>query len=377
MKEISEQRSPGLYIHVPFCLSKCPYCNFHSTTDLDAVPRYLEALMREMALFRGTFSAFDTVYLGGGTPSVLAAPQIASILNGVRRNFDIAKDAEITVECNPADIALPYLDALLNLGVNRLNIGVQSFHNPVLRFLGRRHNAAEALAAVDASLKAGFRNTGIDLIYGVPGQDMDAWLQTLAAAVSFRLPHLSCYQLTVEEHTPLGARVRQGECAAPSEEAQLDFFMTTSSMLAEAGYIHYEVSNFALAESLASRHNRKYWDHTPYLGLGPAAHSFANGKRRWNKSSVTDYCEALEAGLSPAAGEETLSAEDLAFEAVFLGLRTRKGIPEALLCGASGTLHPKKALLDRLLDEGYLERQDGFLRPTRKGMAIADSLALL
>jgi oxygen-independent coproporphyrinogen-3 oxidase len=377
MKETSDRRSPGLYIHVPFCLSKCPYCNFASTTDLDAVPCYLEALMAEMALFRDTFAAFDTIYLGGGTPSVLNAGQIASILNGVRGNFDIAKDAEITVECNPADVTPPYLDGLLAIGVNRLNIGVQSFHNPVLRFLGRRHNAAAALAAVDAALKAGVRNTGIDLIYGVPGQDMDAWLQTLAAAVSFRLPHLSCYQLTVEEHTPLGARVRQGECAAPSEEAQLDFFMTTSSMLAEAGYIHYEVSNFALAESLASRHNRKYWDHTPYLGLGPAAHSFADGKRRWNKSSVSEYCDALGAGRSPAAGEETLTAEDLAFEALFLGLRTRKGIPESLLDDGTGTPPSKKALLERLLDEGYLERQDGFLRPTRKGMAVADGLALL
>ncbi len=377
MKEISEQRSPGLYIHVPFCVSKCPYCNFHSTTDLNAAPRYLEALMREMALFRGTFAAFDTIYLGGGTPSVLTAGQIGSILNGVRRSFDIAQNAEITVECNPADITLPYLDALLNLGINRLNIGVQSFHNPVLRFLGRRHNAADALAAVDAALKAGFRNTGIDLIYGVPGQDMDAWLQTLAAAVSFRLPHLSCYQLTVEEHTPLGAMIRQGKCAAPSEEAQVDFFMTTSSMLAEAGYIHYEVSNFALTEAKASRHNQKYWDHTPYLGLGPAAHSFANGKRRWNKSSVAEYCGALEANRSPAAGEETLSAEELAFETVFLGLRTRKGIPESLLYGGSGVPAPQGALLERLLDEGYLERRDGFLKPTRKGMAVADSLALL
>jgi len=379
MKESLCRNPAGLYIHVPFCVSKCPYCNFQSTTSLGEISDYLRALLKEMEIYRDTFTSFDTVYLGGGTPSLLSVSQVDTILNGIHRNFKLETDLEITIETNPANVTLLYLKDLRTIGVNRLNIGIQSFNDRILRFLGRRHTAAEALSALEAATVSGFQNTGIDLIYGVPGQEMDAWMQTLKTALSFHLPHLSCYQLTIEPGTPLGASLRREEFVAPTEDRQYEFFMLTADTLEQSGYIHYEVSNFAASLSLTSRHNQKYWDHTPYLGLGSAAHSFREEKRWWNLSSVGAYLEAFNVGRTPVASSESLTPEELFFEAIFLGLRTRKGINLSTISSlyADQTWIGNKAVLDKLLDEDILEIADGFLKPTRRGLAIADSLALL
>ena len=330
-------------------------------------------------MVQGGFDPFDTVYLGGGTPSILGIGPLQNILAMVRKNFELLPDAEITVEANPADLDLSLLECLRAFGVNRLNIGIQSFDQKMLDFLGRRHSSKQGLSAIERSRKAGFDNIGLDLIYGVPGQDMESWLKTLKQALAFSPEHLSCYQLTLETKTPLGMRYEKGDFFLPGEELQYDFFMKTSELLEEAGYIHYEVSNFARGMTFASRHNQKYWNHTPYLGLGPAAHSFLGDQRWWNQRSVERYITDIRAGRSPIEGAETLTMEQLRLETLFLGLRTKKGIhlkefSEQYDCDL---VAEKNGIVTQLREEGLLSIQNGHLAPTRAGLAVADNLSLI
>jgi oxygen-independent coproporphyrinogen-3 oxidase len=263
------------------------------------------------------------------------------------------------------------------IGINRVNIGVQSFDQEVLAFLGRRHSAKQAISAIEASRKAGFHNLGLDLIYAVPGQSTDSWLDTLKQAVAFSPEHLSCYQLTLEAKTPLGKRYQAGEFSIPGEELQYEFFMKTAQFLEEAGYIHYEVSNFARETKLASRHNQKYWDHSPYLGLGPAAHSFQENRRWWNHRSVDEYITAINAGNLPVEETEILTMEQLRLEALCLGLRTKKGLylEDFKNRYDYDLFAKKKKMLDKLQEEGFISIQNGRLSPTQAGLALADSLS--
>ena len=286
---------PGLYIHIPFCIRKCAYCGFYSVTDLTRIPDFLAALRREMNLNKGVYREFDTVYIGGGTPSVLAAADLERLIGDIRTAFTITSDAEITLEANPGDITAGLLATLRRAGVNRLNIGCQSFDDETLAFLGRRHQSRQALEAIRLARDAGFDNLGIDLIYGLPGPSGNAfavWLDTLRTTLSLHPEHLSCYQLTVEADTPLAALRQEGRIIFPDDDLQAQYFFRTAEILEEAGYRHYEVSNFARGDRFHSRHNSKYWDHSPYLGLGPAAHSFDGRQRRWNHRSL----DSLSAG---------------------------------------------------------------------------------
>jgi len=376
-------KTPGLYIHIPFCLSKCLYCDFYSLTSISAIPDFLDALFKEMEMYHNRFNPFDTVYIGGGTPSLLSPQQLENILKRVRKNFDLISDPEITpeitMETNPADLNRSFLESMRKIGINRINIGVQSFDEKVLDFLGRRHSVRQAISAVEGSRKAGFHNIGLDLIYGVPAQDIESWLDTLKQAVAFSPEHISCYQLTLESKTPLGIRYQTGEFSLPGEELQYEFFMKTSEFLEDAGYIHYEVSNFARGKEHTSRHNQKYWDHSPYLGLGPSAHSFQCNQRWWNHRSLDQYLAAINAGNLPVEGTETLTMEQLRLEALYLGLRTKKGI---FLQDFENRYHTdlfteKKKILAKLEEEGFISIQDGYLHPTQSGLAVADSLSLI
>ena len=371
--------TPGLYIHIPFCKSKCPYCNFYSITSLTRIDEFLNALFREMEMYRETFTRFDTIYIGGGTPSLLAVEHFDSILSQIRNAFIISPNPEITIEINPADTAQEYLESLRQLGGNRLNIGVQSFDDTVLAFLKRRHSVHQALDTIETARKAGFENIGIDLIYGVPGQDMDSWLDTVSQALSFEAAHISCYQLTIEAGTPLGLRHGRGEFVSPDEDLQHAFFIKTSETLENAGYVHYEVSNFAKDMSLASKHNQKYWNHTPYLGLGPAAHSFTGHKRWWNHSSLDEYIRDIETEKPPLNASEMLDSEQLYLEALFLGLRTKMGIQLHNFSEKYGydLISEKGDALARLAKAGFVEIKNGYLQPTRNGLAVADTLALI
>ncbi len=370
---------PGLYIHIPFCVSRCLYCDFYSSTSFSAFPDFLDALFKEMAMYRNRFKAFDTVYLGGGTPSLLSSQQLKNILMSARQNFELFPNTEITIEANPADLNQSLLESMREIGINRINIGVQSFDQKVLGFLGRRHSTKQAISAIEASRKAAFHNMGLDLIYAVPGQTMDSWLDTLQQTVASSPEHLSCYQLTLEAKTPLGRRYQAGEFCIPGEELQYEFLMKTSQFLEETGYIHYEVSNFARGIEFASRHNQKYWDHSPYLGLGPAAHSFQCNQRWWNYRSLDQYVAAINAGNLPVEGTEILTTEQLRLEALYLGLRTKKGV---YLEDFKKQYHydlftEKKEMLNKLREEGFILIQEGYLRPTRTGLAITDSLSLI
>jgi len=370
---------PGLYIHIPFCLSKCHYCDFYSLTSISAVPDFLDTLFKEMEMYRNRFNPFDTVYIGGGTPSLLSPQQLESILISVQKNFDLISTPEITVETNPADLDQSSLELMREIGINRINIGVQSFDEKILNFLGRRHSVKQAISAVEASRKAGFHNIGLDLIYGVPEQDIESWLGTLKQAVAFSPEHISCYQLTLESKTPLGMRCQAGEFSLPGEELQYEFFMNTTEFLEDAGYIHYEVSNFALETEYTSRHNQKYWDHSPYLGLGPAAHSFQYNRRWWNHHSLDRYLAAINAGNLPTEETEILTMEQLRLEALYLGLRTKEGVCLQDLKNRYDydLFTEKKEILDKLQEEGFISIRDGYLFPTKTGLAVADSLSLI
>lgn len=376
---VMENNQAGLYIHFPFCLSKCGYCSFYSISSIHLIPEFVKTVSREMAFYENSFQSFDTIYIGGGTPSLLSIQQIDDILKSANDIFDIDRQTEITMEVNPGDVSFEYFQQLRKRGINRLNIGIQSFNDSLLKFLGRRHSAEESIAAVEGARQAGFDNIGIDLIYGVYGQDMTTWRKTLNKALSFFPEHLSCYQLSLDGKTPLHKQYRKESLQLPAENEALDFFITTSKTLTDAGYIHYEVSNFARTDSLKSRHNMKYWRHAPYLGLGPAAHSFLDSMRWWNKADIKAYLNAVGEGKKPVDKSESLSMEQLALESLFLSMRTKDGIHLQQYKNRFGTdiLVDKKQVIDELMKSGLLELKDGSLKPTLDGMAVADSLALI
>jgi len=376
---MTDEGIPGLYIHIPFCRTKCHYCGFYSTTVFAQVPDFLQAIGKEMDFYRRDYDVFDTIYIGGGTPSALSVKDLAIILAGVADKFSISSNAEITLEANPGDLSLPLLKDLRRLGINRLNLGIQSFADDTLDFLGRRHNRHQAILAIELAHKAGFDNLGLDLIYGIPGQELAGWIDTLRQALLFQPSHLSCYQLTMEPETPLAVRHSQGEISLLDEERLADFFFQTATALDEAGYLHYEVSNFARDEASLSRHNQKYWQHTPYLGLGPAAHSFRDNKRWWNRRDVSRYIGDLKSDAAPLEAKEMLTPGQLRLEALFLGLRTKRGIDLENYRSRYGCnlLTEKHATIAFFIERGLLEVTANHLRPTLAGMAVADSLALI
>jgi putative oxygen-independent coproporphyrinogen III oxidase len=369
----SAPSAPGLYLHVPFCRTKCPYCDFYSVlAPASMVGRWLDAVSREMELHSGTFPSFDTLYIGGGTPSLLSLGELTALIGRLRERFDFADDTEITIEANPDDIDAGRLAAYRELGINRLSLGVQSFDNEELRFLRRRHDAASAVAALSGAREAGFANIGIDLIYGYEGQSLASWKRTLERAIEFSPEHISCYQMTIEPRTEFGRMLEAGSLTAADEESERSFFIATSTLLSERGYLHYEISNFARGEELVSRHNHKYWRHAPYLGLGPSAHSFQNGTRWWNVRSVGRYCESLERGIDPVDGREALEADQLALERVFLGFRTRDGVALSDLRG----YRRWEGALEELIRESLVTVSRGRAVPTLEGLLVADRLPL-
>ncbi len=374
-----EASVPGLYIHIPFCRTKCGYCDFYSVTDTKLITGFLNALFKEIDKYWEEFREFDTVYIGGGTPSLLSLDQIKALLDKIRHAFTIPSDAEITIEVNPADWGKNDLHKARDIGINRISIGVQSFNDKELIFLGRRHNSQQAMRTIQDAVDAGFGNIGIDLIYDLPGRTFQQWQDSLMKALSLEPAHLSCYELELKPHTPLGLRCEKGEFRLRTEDARRDFFMRTSEILEESGYIHYEISNFARGMDKASRHNQKYWDHTPYLGLGPSAHSFRWQRRWWNHESLHDYISNIEGSQLPVGASEELTGDQLRLEALFLGLRTRKGIDLVQYQSRYGydLMEEKGPVLKELGRTGLIEIECGCIRPTRAGMAVADSLALL
>ncbi|UCF93591.1 MAG: radical SAM family heme chaperone HemW [Desulfobacterales bacterium] len=385
MKLDSERVAPaGLYVHIPFCRRKCPYCDFYSISDVSLIPAFLQALQREMQMLRPVPLAFDTLYLGGGTPSVLGADNIGQIMEGVRRCFTIRPAAEITVEVNPGTAGFEQLKAYRAHGVNRLSIGVQSFQEAHLNFLGRIHSGRDGRRVFEGARRAGCDNIGIDLIYGLPGQSIPSWRLDLQQAVDLQPEHLSCYMLTFESGTPMGKDLRRGRVRRPDEARVRELFDTTVDFLDSHGYVQYEISNFARAAApngvpQFSRHNQKYWHFAPYLGLGPAAHSFIEPQRSWNHRRVQTYIRDLEAGRLPRAAQEVLTAEQLMIEAIYLGLRTIDGIDLAGFqqrFGFSFVQAFQEVIVD-LAGRGLIQTARQRCALTRAGLAYLDSITAM
>ncbi|MEJ2655783.1 MAG: radical SAM family heme chaperone HemW [Desulfobacterales bacterium] len=332
----SDTPPAGLYIHIPFCLKKCPYCDFYSVTDPSLQAPFLDALISEMALIEKNALIFDTLYIGGGTPSILDNVVLERIIETARQHFNILSEAEITLEVNPGTATLKRLKYYRKAGVNRINIGIQSFNPDHLCFLGRIHSARDAHTAVKWAQKTGYENIGLDLIYGIPGQTTASWLKDLQTAVELQPQHLSCYMLTYETGTPMHNDCQSRVFTPLPEHRVCELYETTVAFLDAHHYIQYETSNFAL-ESIGksgikstlthvSRHNMKYWNFAPYIGLGPSAHSFIPPYRFWNHSSVKKYIRELAAGRLACAEKELLNQEQRLIEAVYLGLRQNSGI---------------------------------------------------
>jgi len=385
--------APGLYLHVPFCSTICPYCDFSVMRSASpARERFASRLVVEVGLaapaWRDT-RPFDTVYFGGGTPSQLPPEDLARVLAACRTHLAFATPAPwIFLEANPEDVTHEACAAWRGLGVRTLSLGVQSFSDETLRFLGRRHTGQEASAAVETALAAGFDTVSIDLIFGLRGQTAEDWQLQLATAVSLEPQHLSCYQLTIHAGTRFGVQAKHGQLPELPEDDQATLFELAHRFLADAGWPAYEVSNFARAPLHQSRHNRKYWDHTPYLGLGPSAHSLSAAdasspaRRWWNERGTPRWEKRLAAGERPIEGQELLGPKDLAEEALLLGLRTTAGIDLDSLTTRYGVdlLSANGALVTRLTDEGLVvvraDAEGGrHLVPTLSGLAVADGLA--
>jgi len=368
----------GVYVHVPFCRSKCRYCDFSSHVPAAGeMDRYANALATEIEL-RAIPRPVATVYFGGGTPSFFGADRLCAALARIGDAFSLSPDCEITIEANPSDVTAEWLAAIRAAGVNRLSLGIQSLRDEELRFLGRRHGVAEAVGAVRRAREAGFDNLSVDLIAGLPGDTAESVANSLKDAVAKLAPeHVSCYQLTVAGGTPLAEAVKRGEVRMPDADAQADILIAVHETLGRLGYAGYEVSNFARAAEYRSRHNSATWRGEDYIGLGPAAHSFLNPVRSWNTSNTDDYCAALEQGTLPVGGEERLTSTQHAWEIILLGLRTTDGVSlEKLLALGFDLPAEKEAELCQAFSSGLIRRSTDRVVPTLRGMALADRLAL-
>ena len=334
----------GLYVHIPFCETKCPYCDFNTYAGINhLLPPYLAALDREIQVWGATLGhpTVNSVFLGGGTPSMLSPAQIATLLSTVRETFTIAVGAEVTAEVNPDDASVERLLAFREAGVNRISLGVQSLDDGELQRLGRRHGAAEALEALAAIWDAGYTNFSADLMYGLPHQGMDTWRRTVECVIAAGPPHVSAYALTMEEGTPFGKQAADGQLPEQDTDLAADMYWWADDAFARAGLRNYEISNWA-RQGMASRHNTMYWHNVPYLGVGPGAHSFIGGYRFANMKSPVGYMtkvrlwEALDGGVDvllrehpgPVADIDPMNARTEMADNVILGLRLAEGVSD-------------------------------------------------
>lgn len=323
----------GIYIHIPFCKQACTYCDFHFSTSLQQKDELVEALCKEMAKRREFLrTPPETLYFGGGSPSILDEKDLKKIFKALNRNFDLGHLQEVTLESNPDDHSPERLKLWQSVGINRLSIGIQSFADRDLRMMNRAHNSLQALSCVKEARDAGFDSLSIDLIYGIPGQSMNEWQENLDIALSLGTDHISAYCLTVEEKTALNHQVKKGLVSEKPEEDIEAEYHYMHALLELEGYVHYEISNFAKVGKEA-RHNSSYWSGKPYLGLGPSAHSFDGEEiRSWNVSNNAAYIKAIKKGEAFYESEE-LTKKDRANEIIMTGLRTRQGIDKNQLPG--------------------------------------------
>jgi len=378
-EELITVQPSGIYIHIPFCIRKCCYCDFYSVTDLSIKEVFVKSLLAEMKMIQEYNFQFDTLYIGGGTPSLLDAEDIYQIIKTGHQRFNILSDSEITIEVNPGTVKYEQMKDYCSMGINRINIGVQSFQDKYLNFLTRIHSGEAAHQAIQNAQKAGFDNIGTDLIYGIPGQSEKSWLSDLQTAAEYNPSHISCYMLTYESGTTLDNERKKGNIRIQSEDFIAHLFEITVEFLEEHGYVHYEISNFARSPLEMSRHNRKYWSFIPYLGLGPSAHSFILPVRYWNYRSVKEYIHTVQNGKLPIEGEEILTRDQQIMEVICVGLRKKEGIDLRDFQKRFGvsfySLFGKIA--KELESEGFIKADQDCCMLSRKGMLFLDSIAAL
>ncbi len=367
----------ALYIHIPYCASRCGYCAFYSSTFEGNRKDYIEALCREMDLRKEYLKgeSVRTIYLGGGTPSQLTIGELEAILNHARSVFDCSSVEELTVEVNPDDVTDEYVQGLRSLSVNRVSIGIQSFHDDELKTINRRHSAAQAIEAVACIKRNGITNVSIDLMYGLPGQTLDLWRDNLQQTIQMEVPHVSAYSLTYEEGTRLTRLVSGGELKPVDEDTCADMFSLLREQLSAAGYVQYEISNFA-KPGMESKHNSSYWNETLYIGLGASAHSFKRDSRQWNISNTRVYIEKVLSGANDFFEVEHLDLDTRYNDYVMTTLRTRKGMDLAHLKSAFGETLYSYCMENAksFLSNGLLEIEADTLRLTEKGIFVSDGI---
>ena len=359
----------GLYIHIPFCKSRCIYCGFFSTTKLDLRQPYVDALCQEMKLRCQEHDEVRTIYLGGGTPSQLTISQLLQLFHRAYIYYKVKNDAEVTIEVNPDDVTEEFANALASLPVNRVSMGIQTFSNERLRFLHRRHTSEQVTMAVDRLRTAGIKNISIDLIYGFPGETLVDWETDIAQALSLQVEHISTYCLMFEEGTPLHQMLNEGHLTETDEELERQMYETLIRRLEAAGYEHYELSNFA-RRGFHSRHNSSYWDGSPYIGIGAAAHSYDIKSRSWNIDDIDQYIQGMTNGKR--IYEEELIDENTRYnDTITVALRTAKGMDLSALSPNHRSYCLKNA--QRFLDDKLLElTPDHRLRLTHRGLFVSD-----
>ncbi len=360
----------GIYIHIPFCRQACHYCNFHFSTSLRKKQPLLQALHKEIELSAGNAPLIETIYIGGGTPSILDAAETYALLQKVFLFFKVDANAEVTLEANPDDITPEKLQAWKASGINRLSIGIQSFFEEDLRWMNRAHNAMQAAENLQLA-QIYFDNITIDLIYGVPGLTDERWLQNVQKAVRLGVPHLSCYALTVEPRTPLDKLIRTRKKENTDQDQQARQFLLLMDWLQNEGYVHYEISNFA-KPGYRSRHNTSYWQGKNYFGFGPGAHSFNGSERQWNVANNQQYIDSLSQGIVPLE-KETLTPVQKQNEYIMISLRTIEGIDLKKLSPMAVEQVLKTA--QKFLSQKLLVQSNDRLQLTRQGKLFADGIA--
>ena len=362
----------GLYIHIPFCRSRCIYCGFYSTTGLELRQRYVEAVCKEISMVCKD-TPIRTIYLGGGTPSQLTIPQLQQIMNAAYIYNKVETDAEITIECNPDDVTKDFVEGLSQLPFNRVSMGAQTFCDKRLGFIQRRHNSSQVFGAVERLRDTGIRNISLDLMYGFPEETISEWEKDINDALSLGVEHLSAYCLMIEEGTPLyELRMKSDELrrSLPDEELERQMYELLIDRLTSAGYEHYEISNFA-KPGFRSRHNSSYWDGTPYIGIGAAAHSYDIRSRSWNVADIKQYMEGIEKGNR--IFEEELIDENTHYnDTVTVALRTQKGICLDDLSERHRDYCLKNAR--RFIADGLLHTNGHQLALTRQGLFVSDMI---
>ena len=376
LREASSSRPIAAYIHIPFCAKRCLYCDFFSNTDMKFKEPYIDAAIREMELRQEYIGGepLDTIYFGGGTPSQLQQADFERIFEAADRLFGTSSCTEITLEANPDDMTPEYVASLRNLPFNRISMGVQSFKEKDLRFLNRRHDREQALRAVGLCKENGIQNISIDLIYGLPGQTLEEWQENLDDAIRLEIPHISAYHLIYEEGTALYKLMEAGKVTPIEEDLSVTLFSTLINRLTEAGYLHYEISNFG-RPGYFSRHNSSYWTGTKYIGIGPSAHSYDGESRQWNISSLPRYLQGIKAGI-PDIEIEELDINTKYNDFIITGLRTMWGIRTADIRERFG--EEKQTYLEQqaatYLRQGLLIRENDTLTLSKKGIFISDGI---